>query len=169
MVIKDDDELRETYYAFGGSDGEMKMSNSGLIVRRSVRFEISLPARVRVAPHHAEALNFSKGVTDENRWINVDVIDFASGGMGFVLNVYLPRNVDVEIEIPDFHDQNAEPMLQCMLKVKRIQMTDRRPAYQVGCSFTEVDEESRKSIEQMIDRLRGMSGEDQEGEDVGYL
>ena len=49
------------------------MADSGLIVRRSVRFEISLPGRVRVAPHHADALGFAKGVTGEDRWIEVDI------------------------------------------------------------------------------------------------
>ena len=141
--------------------------NSGLIVRRSVRFEISMPARVRVAPHHAEALKFTKGVCDDNRWIKVDVIDFAAGGLGFIADVFMPRNVDLEIEIFDFHDQSSPPLLNGLLRVQRVQMTDRRPAYQIGCSFIEQDETVKIQVESMIDRLSGMSEENQqEGDDA---
>ena len=65
------------------------MTDSGLIVRRSVRFEISLPARMRVAAHHADALSFAKGVCDEDRWIDVNIIDFAAGGLGFIAEVFV--------------------------------------------------------------------------------
>ncbi|HCT46342.1 MAG TPA: hypothetical protein DF699_14135 [Phycisphaerales bacterium] len=131
--------------------------DSGLIVRRSVRFEIVMPARVRVAPHHAEILNFTKGVCDDDRWIDVDVIDFAAGGLGFIIDVFLPRNVDLEIEVFDFHDKSNPPLLSCTLRVQRVLMTDRRPAYQIGCSFTDQDEESKAQVEALIEKLSGIS------------
>lgn len=131
--------------------------DSGLIVRRSVRFEISMPARVRVATHHAEALKFAKGVCDDNRWIEVDVIDFAAGGLGFIAEVFMPRNADLEIEIPDFHNDDQPPLLTAALRVQRVQMTDRRPAYQIGCSFVEPDDQATKQIANLVERMSGMS------------
>ncbi len=146
------------------------MSNSGLIVRRSVRFEVSMPARVRVASHHAEVLNFVKGVCDENRWINIDLIDFGSGGLGFIAPVYLPRNAHLEVQVPDFQNPAGRILLECCLCVERIQMTDRRPAYQVGCSFQDLKESEVTQIDVMIDRLSGLIESDSNGEDdAGYL
>lgn len=136
------------------------MANSGLIVRRSVRFEISLPARIRVAPHHVEALNFAKGVCGDDRWIDVSVIDFAAGGLGFITEIFLPRNVDLEVEVPGFANNCDSVLLRCILQVKRVQMTDRRPAYQIGCSFINVDDDTTTQIESMLERLSGMSEED---------
>lgn len=140
------------------------MTDSGLIVRRSVRFEISLPARIRVAPYHAESMNFAKGVCGDDRWIDVDMIDFAAGGLGFITHVYLPRNVDLEIEIPDFQQANKAVILQGLMRVQRVQMTDRRPAYQIGCSFIDIDEGTNQQIDSFIDRLSGMSEDELGGQ-----
>ena len=129
------------------------MSSSGLIVRRSVRFEISLPARIRVAPHHADALGFAKGITDANRWIEVDVIDFAEGGLGFISPVFLPRNVEIEIEIPEHGSENTEVLLRAYVRVQRIQMTDGRPGYKVGGEFKNLDECAQQQVEKVIARL----------------
>ena len=139
--------------------------NSGLIVRRTERFEISIPARIRVAPHHAEAMNFVKGVGDDDRWIDVDVIDFAAGGLGFIVDVFMPRNVDLELLVPDFHEQGNMPILNCQIRVQRVQMTDRRPAYQIGCSFVNLDDGTTASIEAMISQLSGLSEENETGVD----
>lgn len=140
------------------------MPNSGLIVRRAVRFEISLPARIRVASYHIESMNFAKGVCGDDRWVEVDMIDFAAGGLGFVSPVYLPRNVDIEMEIPDFQETGQPVMLNCLMRVQRVQMTDKRPAYQIGCSFIELDDVANQQIDALIDRLSGMSADDQGGD-----
>ncbi len=143
------------------------MTDSALIVRRSVRYEISLPARIRVAAHHADALGFAKGVTDENRWHDISVIDFASGGLGFIIEVFLPRNVDLEIEIAGFHADENEPLLSARIRVQRVQMTDRRPAYKVGGEFIDLNESSAAQVEAMLDRLSSeCEGQNQGGGDA---
>lgn len=127
------------------------MADSGLIVRRSVRFEISLPARMRIAAHHADAISFAKGVCGENRWIDISVIDFAEGGLGFMTDVFLPRQVDLEIEIPS--GSGEEIYLNCQLRVQRVQMTDRRPGYKIGGAFINLVPETEAQIESMLDRM----------------
>lgn len=136
------------------------MSTSGLIVRRTERFEISLPAKVRVAMQHVETVQFAKGVTGEDRWIDVDVVDFSEGGVGFISAIFFPRSADLELMIPESSEFNSEVLLQCEMRVKRVKMTDRRPAYLVGCSFYGVDEQGQRSIEVLIDRLLGEGGEE---------
>jgi len=136
------------------------MSNAGLIVRRSERFEISLPARVRVGMLHIDAVKFAKGVSDPERWINVDVVDFAQGGIGFVTELFFARAMSLEIEIPNVGDPGGAPLIQCEMQVKRVQMTDRRPAYLVGCAFVGLDDEKKITVDAMIQRLMGEFGED---------
>ncbi|MBL4697207.1 MAG: PilZ domain-containing protein [Phycisphaerales bacterium] len=137
------------------------MPSSGLIVRRTERFEISLPARVRVASGCMDIVQFAKGIANDERWIEVDVVDFAQGGIGFVSDIFFARSLDLEIEVPNFQDPDAELIIQCEMQVKRVQMTDRRPAYLIGCAFIGLDDDKKSSIENMIDRLRGMADTDQ--------
>jgi len=137
------------------------MSNSGLIVRRSERFEISIPGKVRVAMAHVDQVQFAKGVGDENRWISIDIVDFGEGGIGFISDVFFARGLSLEVEIPEIGNPDGAALIQCEMCVKRVQMTDRRPAYLVGCAFSELSEESKKTVEEMIDQLLGMNDRDE--------
>lgn len=132
------------------------MAQSGLIIRRSVRHEIVLPARVRVAPDHAESVRFAKGVTDADGWILVDLVDFASGGAGFISGVYLPRGVVLELRIPA-PDADGPALISTRTRVVRVQMTDRRPAYLVGVAYLNPDEASIAQINAMLSRIEGDS------------
>jgi PilZ domain len=142
------------------------MTSSGLIVRRTERFEISLPAKVRVAMQHLDSVQFVKGVTDPDRWINVDVVDFAQGGIGFVSDIFFARGLELELEIMDIGAVEGDSLIQCTLQIKRVQMTDRRPAYLVGCAFNGVDDDTKSAIESLINRLSGMM--DDQDNDGGH-
>ena len=131
------------------------MSNSGLIVRSSGRFEKSLPARVRVGMMHFESVQFAKGVADADRWIEVGVVDFAEGGVGFVSNIFFARGLSLEMRIDDLQGAEGESLLVCNLKIQRVQMADRRPTYLIGCSFSDVDKVTRSQINSMITRFLG--------------
>lgn len=133
------------------------MSNSGLVVRRTERFEISIPARFRVAMHHIELVQFAKGVTDEDRWIDIDITDFGLGGVGFISNLILPRGLDLELQIFDIGEKSNEIMCACQMQVKRVQMVDRRPCYQIGSAFGEIDDEGQASLDALIERLQGLA------------
>lgn len=109
-------------------------------------------------------MNFAKGVCGADRWIDVDLIDFAAGGLGFITHVYFPRNVDLELEIPDFQQANSPVLLNGLMRVQRVQMTDRRPAYQIGCSFINLDDTTNQQIDALIERLSGMSDAEQGGQ-----
>ena len=98
------------------------MPSSRLIVRRTERFEISLPARVRVASGCMDIVPFAKGIANDERWIDVDVVDFAHGGIGFVSGIFFARSLDLKIEVSNFQDPEAELFIQCKMRVKRVQM-----------------------------------------------
>ena len=134
------------------------MAQSGLIIRRSVRHEIVLPAQFRVAPEHAEAVRYAKGVADTDGWIGVDLVDFASGGAGFISTVFVPRGVVLELRIPDPQIPDAEPLIVTRTRTVRVQMTDRRPAYLVGVAYVDPDERAVAQIESMLTRIEGSTG-----------
>lgn len=143
------------------------MSNSGLIVRRSERYEISIPARVRISAINAESVQFAKGVTDADRWVQIDVVDFAQGGVGFVSDLFFARGIHLDLEIRQTDDMTTDPMIQTQMVVRRVQMTDRRPAYLVGCSFNDLDDKSQESIAELLFRLSGGSNAGND-DGVGY-
>lgn len=134
------------------------MAQSGLIIRRSVRHEIVLPAQFRVAPEHADLVRYAKGVADTDGWIDVDLVDFASGGAGFISTVFAPRGVVLELRIPDQSVPEAEPLIVARTRVVRVQMTDRRPAYLIGVAYVDPDERTVAQIESLLTRIEGAAG-----------
>jgi len=131
------------------------MAQSGLIVRRSTRHEIVLPAKVRVAPEHAQEIRFAKGVTNAEGWIDCDLVDFALGGAAVVTGCLLPRGAAIEMLLPE-SDESSPPILRVRCRVMRVQMTDRRPAYLIGFAFVSPDDQATRSIEALLDRLEGL-------------
>lgn len=131
------------------------MAQSGLIIRRSVRHEIVMPAQVRVAPEHAEGVRYARGITDSDGWIQVDLVDFATGGAGFISTVYFPRGVVLELRIPSPNEPNAAPLVVARTRAVRVQMTDRRPAYLIGVAYVDPDETTTAQIDSMLARIEG--------------
>jgi c-di-GMP-binding flagellar brake protein YcgR len=130
------------------------MTASGLMVRRSERHDVALPAKVRVAPEHREAVVFAKGVCDEDGWLAVDLVDFSMGGFGFAATYFFPRGVKLEIKITSPADQD-QVLLDCLIRVMRVQMTDRRPAYMCGAAFADMNGDVQDQIEKLLDILDG--------------
>ncbi len=135
------------------------MSSSGLFIRKNVRHEISMPARVRVGYPHAEVVKFSNGVGGDDGWIDVHLIDFSYNGIGIVSEIFLPRGVLVEIEVLDQCESEQKILVNCQMRVMRVQMTDRRPAYLIGGAFAELNDEIETQIHNLMQRLDG-NGDD---------
>lgn len=130
------------------------MANSGLIIRRNERYEVSIPIRARVSYAHAEAVKLHKGRTDEKGWIGVHLIDFSIAGVGIVSETFFPRGATLEIDIPSMVD-GEQSLFTGEVRVMRVQMTDRRPAYLIGCAFKSESEETREKVNAIMDILSG--------------
>lgn len=131
------------------------MTGSGLMMRRSERHDIALPAKVRVAPEHGEAVVYAKGVADEKGWLPVELVDFSTGGFGFASGYFFPRGVKLEIRVQSPVPGDDRVLLSCMIRIMRVQMTDRRPAYLCGAAFADATDEVREQAEALIDELGG--------------
>jgi len=136
------------------------VSSRDLLVRRTARFDIVLPARVSVAPEHAELVKLSRGSGHKDGWISCNLLDLSAGGAGIVTPVFLPRKVRLRLEVFHTGAEGVDPVLTTGVIVQRVTMTDRRPAYLVGVSFDQSDEASQKSIRRFINELDSAMGGD---------
>lgn len=131
------------------------MSNSGLIIRRNERHEVSLPAKARVAFTHAEVIKLNKGAGGKDGWVDVQLIDFSRAGIGIISSTFFPRGAIIEIVVSDPESEDLEALIRCEMRVMRVQMTDRRPAYLIGGAFSNTDETVDTQITALMDRLNG--------------
>lgn len=136
-------------------------AHSGLSVRRTARYEVALPGRVRMAAEHRSIVRFAPSSGARDGWIEVDVIDIGTGGVGLFSPVFLPRNVDTDLEILS-HKEDAGVLLACRSRVQRVIMTDRRPAYLLGLAFVGHSPETVKKIADLLAALEGIEPEETE-------
>lgn len=117
----------------------------GLIVRRYERHELVLPAIVSVAPEHQSLVRFNSAVCERDGWIPATLTDISPGGLGLMTQVFLPRMSLIRVRVLRGHDEAQ--VLDVKVRVQRVIMSDRRPAYLVGTAFVEVSEEQKAIIE----------------------
>lgn len=131
------------------------VSSRDMLVRRSTRIDIALPARLAIADDHAGQVRFGPEAGAVHGWVDADVVDVSAGGLGLISSVFVPRRTLVRIEVINGLDPSAEALLKCVGRVQRVVMTDRRPAYFLGAAFAETNHESDKALEQFMARIGG--------------
>lgn len=130
--------------------------NSGLDIRRMVRHEIAVPGFVRVAVEHSELLKLSSSAGAVDGWLPVDVVDLSGGGIGFISPIFFPRMVALRLKING--NDEGEVMLDTTVRVQRVLMTDRRPAYLVGTSYVDFSDAAVGQVDEILSRLEGEPG-----------
>ncbi len=139
--------------------------HNGLSVRRSARHEVALTGRVRITAEHRSVVRFAPSSGARDGWIEVDVVDVGTGGVGLFSPIFLPRHADADLEI--FGKGGAEDgvLLACRSRVQRVVMTDRRPAYLVGLAFVGHSPETVKKISDLLAVFDGEDpGDSQQGD-----
>ncbi|MCB9846468.1 MAG: PilZ domain-containing protein [Phycisphaeraceae bacterium] len=121
---------------------------SGLNIRRSVRNELYLPAKIAIAPEHRSLVRFAPSA-GANGWIDADLLDFSPGGVGLITRVFVPRRCRIQIRVFDLADPSVQ-LLETTARVMRLVMTDGRPAYMLGTSFEDDDSHTSEGIERMM-------------------
>lgn len=110
-------------------------------------------ARVAVAAEHAGIVRLSAASGARDGWIDADVVDFSLGGIGFMTSVWLPRQCILRVQILGPSDQN-ETLMDSPLRVMRVTMTDRRPAYLIGTAFAQpMSAEATAQVNDILQRL----------------
>lgn len=131
--------------------------DQGLVIRRSTRYDVVIPSRVCIAPAHAGLVKLSASSGVRDGWLDLDVVDFSSGGVGILSPVFLPRGCLLAIRLLSPGDADAADLtlLEVVVRVQRVVMTDRRPAYLMGTAFEDLTAKTVTEIEALLKRMEG--------------
>jgi len=130
------------------------MSNQAeLRYRGHERFDVVLPARIRVAAPMRSSVRLSKAVGGPEGWIDADVHDMSRHGLGISCVLFLPRKALIEVEIFGLAGSASAPILRASARVQRVVMTDRRPAYLLGVTFESMPPEQMERLESFLQTL----------------
>lgn len=106
-----------------------------IMARSDLRFDVALPALVRVAPEHAQQFRLRSSICDPDGWMEAELVDVSVGGLGILATVVLPRRCRLQIRVFGTQGRTGSPLLEAFVIVQRVVMTDRRPAFMVGTTF----------------------------------
>jgi hypothetical protein len=134
------------------------MNDQQNMVRQSVRYDVSIRGCVAVAPGHADAIRFGAGAGHRDGWVDLDIIDFSSNGIGMISSVFIPRKTLLMVRAFSFGDPPTQ-LFEVPVRVQRVSMTDRRPGYLIGTSFADPD----PTAVQQINALLALLADDTKG------
>ncbi len=124
-----------------------KSLEDGVNIRKHRRHDLVLPASISIAPEHQSVVRFSQSVCVRDGWVPATLTDFSPGGIGFVVEVYLPRKSLIRVRVSNPDESVKESVLDIKARIMRVQMTDRRPAFLVGTVYADLTTQQVSSIE----------------------
>lgn len=119
--------------------------------------DLSLPARVAIAEPHAGMIRFTSFAGVRDSWLDVDLVDFSSKGVGFVTSVFIPRKSLLTIRILALGAEPKRVLVEGQIRIQRVVMTDRRPGYLIGTSFEGMTAKLHAQIEDVMRQIEGVS------------
>ncbi len=129
-----------------------------LIVRRSTRHDIALRAKVAPTQIHAATVRLASSVAPRGGFVDVDVLDFSGGGVGLLSMVFFPRKSCLRLVVQG-HAEGEPDLLDAVVRVQRVVMSDRRPAYIIGTSFESLSEAALAQVDLLLGCMDGHAEE----------
>jgi len=121
-------------------------------MRQTIRHDTVMRALVSVSKASSESVKLTGVSGAKDGWIEVDVVDMSTGGLGFLSKIYLPRRAQLRVRI--LGRLEGSPRLgEFPVQIHRTIMTDRRPAYLVGTSFLPLNAAESKELESLMKLL----------------
>lgn len=102
-------------------------------------------AQVTVSSLHASVVRLAPAAGAKDGWVEADAVDFSLGGVGLIAPVFLPRHSVLRVRLLAPGEEHRV-LFEGDAVVRRVIMTDRRPAYHIGTSFHSLDAEAQKQI-----------------------
>lgn len=131
-------------------------SGTGIVVRGVKRHEIVIPGRWCVGEVHSSALRLGAASGHRSGWIELDAVDVSGGGIGVMSSLFVPKGAVMRVQLfMPTAGADSEPLIDVCVRVRRVAMTDRRPAYLHGTSFEDLSEEQQQAVDALLDRLEG--------------
>ncbi len=128
-----------------------------VIVRTAVRHDLCLPGIVLPLSEGAGGVKFAPLAGTKDGAFEVDVVDLGTGGVGFISMLFLPRRSLVNLRVRG-PGESAAFILDIQVRLHRVHMTDRRPAYLMGGSFEALTAESKLQLDNLLASLAGEAG-----------
>ena len=121
-----------------------------LAIRRHSRMDVSLRGKFMVAPEHTSIVRFT--ASGPGGWLDADIVDLSQGGLAFMSTVFVPRRVLLVVRILS-QNEAITPLAELPLRIQRVQMTDRRPAYLIGGSFENALPEQIRLLQAVVEKF----------------
>ncbi len=86
--------------------------------------------------------------------MDVDVMDFSGGGVGMLSMVFFPRKTCLRLIVKGLREGEPD-LLDAVVRVQRVVMSDRRPAYIIGTSFESPSQAAQAQVDALLARLDG--------------
>jgi hypothetical protein len=129
----------------------MSSPASDLAVRGSARYQCTIDALIVVAQEHARLVKPDKSAPGAGGPVPVSVVDLSHGGAGIRSPLFLPRlcRLDLTLTLPG----RTDPMTLA-LRVHRVTMLDRSPAYYLGTGFEGLTPEQSEQVSEVVSKLK---------------
>lgn len=136
----------------------------GLTVRQHEREGASVPFEFVVSPTQASQVRFSTSSTAIGpQMIRGEAMDISAGGMGLQCRQFLPRLCEGTVRV--FAPQSDPPgalggtdelelMFEQQVKVRRVRLIGREPAYSLGVAFMDGGPALDQKIASLLDRVQ---------------
>ncbi len=121
-----------------------------LAIRRHSRLDVSLRGKFMIAPEYKSIVRFT--ASGPGGWLDADIIDLSEGGLAFMSTVFVPRRSIIVVRVLG-PTESITPLVELSLRVQRVQMTDRRPAYLIGGAFENLTPEHRQALHTIVEQF----------------
>ncbi len=121
-------------------------------LRSDVRHQLSMRAQFSVSGPQPPLVRLSAASGVKDGWLEADAVDFSLGGVGLISLVFLPRHAILRLRLIT-PGEESRILFEGDTLVRRVVMTDRRPAYHLGTSFHELDADARRQVTALNDAL----------------
>jgi hypothetical protein len=115
----------------------METAARDLSFRARGRRELSLAVYLRVQDADAQRVRYARAALSAQGEIAGTTVDLSDGGLGVIVDTYVPKWCRVWIRIPS-PVEGRPPLLAIAGSVHRCVMCDRRPAYLLGIGFRDL-------------------------------
>ena len=146
------------------------------MIRSSDRHALTLPIRLRAAETQPGAVQFADGRSDAEGWIEVQLVNISTGGLGIESPVFLPRGGEFRIRgnfghnavhsaSPVHHighsdadaagdpDRTERTHFDIHACARRVAMTNQKPLYEIGLSFVDLSAVMRDRVQAFLDLI----------------
>jgi c-di-GMP-binding flagellar brake protein YcgR len=132
----------------------MKQEAISAQARQFKRHETAYKARIEPHPECADQFRLSYPDVQAG----LDVIDVSAGGLGLRSPIFIPKNIRLILHVSGLSDTRdpTASLLKIRAVVRRLQMIDHKPTYQVGLQFVDPGGDDEKKLVQAVaaDRRR---------------